>query len=110
MRRWPTLAGLACVLALAQAWAKAPLAEQNSAKAHGAKVKTVKSAALRATSLGHISFSDPYAPPAGSEKVKAEDFPVPERTLPADAEGGFSLTAGRDAPGAPMTGGLKFRF
>lgn len=111
MRRWPTIAGLACVLALTQARAgEMSSASQSSAKPHGAKAKIVKSAALKAAGLGDIPFSDPYAPPVGSGKVKSAEFPLPERSLPADAQGGFSLTAGRDSPGAPMTGGLKFRF
>ena len=111
MRRWQTLAGLSCLFALAQAWAEEPSsAPSNSAKPHGAKARIVKSAALRSGSLGDISFSNPYASPVGSGKLKGAEFPLPERTLPAEDEGGLSIRAGRDAPGAPMTGGLKFRF
>jgi hypothetical protein len=111
MRRWPALAGLACVLAITQAWAdEVSSVPQNSAKPHHTRAKIVKSAALRAASFGDISFSDPYAPPVGSGKLKSAEFPAPERAPPVDPQGGFSITAGRDAPGAPMTGGLKFRF
>jgi hypothetical protein len=111
MSRWPTLAGLACLLALTQAWAsELSSVRQNPAKPRQTRAKIVKSAPLRAANLGDISFSDPYAPPFGSGKVKGGDFPLPERTLPAEDEGGFSIRAGRDGPGAPMTGGLKFRF
>ncbi len=109
--RWPTLAGLSFLFALTQAWAEEPLsAPSNSTKPHGAKTRLVKSAALRTGSLGDISFSNPYAPPVGTGKLKGAEFPLPERTVRAEDEGGFSIRAGRDAPGAPMTGGLKFRF
>ena len=111
MRRWPTLAGTACVLAFTQAWAnEVSSLPQNAAKPHQVRSKPVKSAALRAEVLGDISFSDPYAPPVGARKVKGAAFLLPERAMPADPKGGFSISVGRDAPGEPMTGGLKFRF
>ena len=109
MRQWLTLGGFACILASTQVWAnEASSVRQNSAKPHQTRAKMVKSVA--AASLGDIPFSDPYAPPVGSGKVKSAEFPLPERTLPAAAQGGFSIRAGREAPDAPMTGGLKFRF
>jgi len=111
MKRWPTLAGLSFLFALTQAWAgETSPAPSSAAKPHGAKTRTVKSAGLASGSLGDIAFSNPYAPPIGSSKLKGADFPVPERTLPTEDESGFSIRAGRDGPGAPMTGGLKFRF
>ena len=111
MRRWLTVAGLACLVVLTQAWAQELSSiPPNSAKPHAAKARMVKSAALKAGTLGDISFSDPYAPPVGSGKVKGPEFPAPERAPPVDPQGGFSITAGRDSAGGPMTGGLKIRF
>jgi hypothetical protein len=96
---------------LTQAWAQEPSSvPQSSAKPHTVKAKAVKSAASNAASLNDISFSDPYAAPVGSRKLKGAGFPAPERAPPVEPQGGFSVTAGREAPGAPMTGGLKFRF
>ena len=111
MRRGPTLAGLACLLALMQASAeRASSAPQSSVQPHRRRANIVKPSALKAASLGHIAFSDPYAPPFGSGRGKGADFPLPERTHPSDPQGGFSLSVGRDSPNDPMTGGLKFRF
>ena len=112
MRRWPAVAGLACLLASTQGWAEeASVAPQNSVKPHrAAKARAVNPASLKSASLGQIPFSDPYAPPVGSGKAKSADFPLPERTLPVEPQGGFSLHAGKDAPDAPMRGGLMFRF
>jgi hypothetical protein len=111
MRRWLTLAGLACLVASTQAWAEElSSVPPSSAKPYAAKAKRVKPAALKAERLGDISFSDPYAAPVGSGKVKGAEFPATERAPPADPQDGFSFTAGRDAPDAPFTGGLKFRF
>jgi hypothetical protein len=112
MRRWPAVAGLACLLASTQAWAEqVSVVPQNSVKTHrAAKAKTVNPASLKSASLGQIPFSDPYTPLVGSGKGKSADFSLPERTLPAEPQGGFSLHAGKDAPDAPMRGGLMFRF
>ncbi len=111
MSRWPTLAGLACIIAVTHAWAQEPSSvPPNSGKPHAARAKAVKSAAMNAASFGDISFSDPYAPPVGSRRLKSSEFPEPERASPVYPQGGFSLSAGRDFPNGPMTGGLKFRF
>src|SRR5271165_3622811 len=111
MRRWPTLAGLIGLLALTQASAEEAVSvPQNFAKQHRTRVKIVRPAASKAEGLGDISFSNPYAPPVGSGKVQSAGFQLPERAAPTDPKGGFSLTAGRDSPDAPMEGGLKFRF
>ena len=111
MRPWLTLAGLTCLVAVTQAAAEdlspVPL---NSPKPHAAKTKPVKAAAFKAAGAGDIPFSDPYAPPVGSGKLKGAVFAAPERARPSVPEGGFSFTAGRDSPDAPFTGGLKFRF
>jgi len=111
MRRWPTLAGLGCLVAVTQVLANgATSAQQNPADPHRAKVKAVKSVDLKAARLGDIPFSDPYAAPVGSGKAKGASFQLPDRTLPAEPQGGFTIRAGRDSPDAPMTGGLMFRF
>ncbi len=68
-------------------------------------------APLKTASVGEIHFSDPYAPPVGAGKKAAAQFPTAESEEPsASPQGGFSLTAGREAPDAPFTGGLKLRF
>ncbi|MGO9420345.1 hypothetical protein [Roseiarcus sp.] len=111
MRSWPTVSGLACLFALTQASAEeVSVVPQNSVQPHRTKAKIVKPDASKAASPGHIAFSNPYAPPVGAGKLKSTDFTLPERPLPADPQGGFSITAGRESPDAPMTGGLKFRF
>ena len=110
MRLWPTLAGLACLLALTQAAAEDVTVAPQTTAPHRAKAKAAKPAPLKSASLGDIPFSDPYAPPAGSGKPKSTQFSLPERALPTDPQGGFSLHAGKDSPDAPMRGGLMFRF
>jgi hypothetical protein len=78
---------------------------------HAVKATTVKIAASNSGGLAGVGFSDPYAPPVGAQKPTVVKFPAPPTDSPANAQGGgFSLTAGRDAPDAPFTGGLKFRF
>ena len=70
-----------------------------------------KLAPSRASGLSSIKFSDPYAPPVGAGKKAAAQFPTAESEEPSGSpQGGFSLTAGREAPDAPFTGGLKLRF
>jgi hypothetical protein len=117
MRRWPTLAGLVCLLAVTQASAQeAASVPENPVKPHRMKAKVAKPDAWRAASLGDIPFSDPYAPPVGSGKrigsgkAKGTEFLAPVRALPSEPQGGFTIRAGRDSPDAPMTGGLMFRF
>jgi hypothetical protein len=77
---------------------------------HAGKATTVQAASSTSAGLGDIRFSDPYAPPVGAQKGTAAQFPAIQSTHPAPQSGGFSLTAGRDSPDAPFTGGLKFRF
>jgi hypothetical protein len=110
MKRLPTLAGLACLFAVTQVAAEDVTVAPQTPAPHRAKAKAAKPAPLRSASLGAIPFSDPYAPPIGSGKVKSGDFPLPERAIPVEPQGGFSLHAGKDAPDAPMRGGLMFRF
>jgi hypothetical protein len=111
MMRLPTYTGLACLLALTQASAQeVSIVERSSVKPHESKAHSVKSAAAKTASLGDIQFSDPYAPPVGPSKGKRVGLPAPERSVPTDPQGGFSIRAGRDSPDAPMTGGLVFRF
>ena len=77
---------------------------------HPAKATTVQAAASKSEGLGDIRFSDPYAPPVGAHTGTASQFPAIQSDQHAASPGGFSLTAGRDSPDAPFTGGLKFRF
>jgi hypothetical protein len=60
--------------------------------------------------LSGIKFSDPYAPPVGTRKAAIVRFPARLRDEPVQPQGGVSITAGRDAPDEPMTGGLKLSF
>jgi hypothetical protein len=85
-------------------------AQSRSARPHAAKTTTLKAAAMKSVGLGDIQFSDPYAPPVGVKKTTIARFPAIPTDPPVDHQGGFSLTAGRDSPDAPFTGGLKFRF
>jgi len=86
-------------------------ASQAKSTRHAAKLKTVEPADSKTASLGEIQFSNPYAPPVGVHKTAVTPFPVKQTEEPADPQGGgMSFTAGRDAPDAPFTGGLKFRF
>ena len=57
-----------------------------------------------------MNFSDPYAPPVGTQKAAIARFPTVPTEVPVDPQGSFSLTAGRNSPDAPFTGGVKFRF
>ena len=76
---------------------------------HEAKTTTLKAGA-KSWGLGDIQFSDPYAPPVGAGKTTIARFPTVPSEPPVAPQGGMSLTAGRDSPDAPFTGGLKFRF
>jgi hypothetical protein len=82
----------------------------NPVAPHAAKTKVVKHAASKSASLSAVTFSDPYAPPVGLGKMKSGQFPTPQREDPVDTQGGISFTAGREAPDAPFTGGIKLRF
>ncbi len=55
-------------------------------------------------------YSDSFAPAAHSHWGASSQFPPVRAHPPVEPEGGFSIRAGRDNPGEPMTGGLKFRF
>ncbi len=78
---------------------------------HTAKATTVQAVASNSDSLGDIRFSDPYAPPVGAHKATTAQFPAVQPEAHSAAQGGgFSLTAGRDSPDAPFTGGFQFRF
>jgi hypothetical protein len=102
--------GLACAVA-GTAEAESPsVAQWKPARPHAAKTTTLKAAATKSGSLGDIQFSDPYAPPVGAGKTTIAQFPAIRTDPPVAPQGGLSLTAGRDSPDAPFTGGLKFRF
>ena len=109
MRRWPTVAGLVWLFALTQASAEEALSPpQDAVQQHRAKVKIVRPVSPKAA--GHAVVSGPYASLIGAGKAKGSEFFLPERTIPVEPQGGFSLTAGRSSPDAPMRGGLMFRF
>ena len=86
------------------------VAQSKPAHHHTAKATTVQAAVSKSEGLGDIRFSDPYAPPVGAHTGTASQFPAVQSEQHAASQGGFSLTAGRDSPDAPFTGGLKFRF
>ena len=73
------------------------------------KVATVVGSPSRG-GLSGIKFSNPYAPPIGTKKAAIVRFPARLRDEPVQPQGGVSITAGRDAPDEPMTGGLKLSF
>ena len=96
--------GLLCSVAATKAESPQP------ARAHPVKTMTVKVVALNRGGLASVNFSDPYAPPVGTQKAAIARFPAIPAEAPVDPQAGFSLTAGRDSPDAPFTGGVKFRF
>ena len=105
MRQRPAFAGLACLLAATQASAQDfSIAPQSPAK-HLTRAKSAKPSASRTAGF-RVSLSEPYGSPKGADA----GFPPAEPTVPLEPRGGFSLTAGRDSPDAPMRGGLMFRF
>lgn len=96
--------GLLCSVATTKAESAKP------ARAHLVKAMTVRVVASNKGGLAGVNFSDPYAPPVGTQKAGIARFPTVPTEAPVDPQGGFSLTAGRDSPDAPFTGGVKFRF
>lgn len=103
------IVGVAFAVVCAQTLAGEP-SSTHPIQPHAAKTKIVKHAALKSASVSDVTFSDPYAPPAGLGKGKGEQFRLPPREEPVSPQGGFSITAGRDSPDAPFTGGIKLRF
>jgi hypothetical protein len=99
--------GVGCTVAVADA--QSISVQSKPARAH-AKMASVAGSASRSGGLGGVDFSNPYAPPVGTRKPAIAQFPVIPRDDPIEPQGGMSLTAGRDSPDEPMTGGLKFRF
>ena len=100
------LVGLGLLCSVAATKAESPaVAHSKPVRTHAAKVVASNSG------LAAVNFSDPYAPPVGAQKAPVRRLPTPTTEEPAHPQGGgFSLTAGRDSPDAPFTGGLKFRF
>lgn len=78
------------------------------------KVKQAKPHKLvqpQADSLDSVNFSNPYAPPEGTTKIKrSAAIPIAPYNSPTEPKAGLSLFAGRAGPGDPMTGGLKLGF
>ena len=105
-RLYVIMIGVVCTVAMADAQS---LAVQSKPARARVKVATVAGSASRNGSLGGIKFSNPYAPPVGTGKTAIAQFPA-MTTDPVEPQSGISFTAGRDAPGEPMTGGLKLRF
>ena len=105
------LVGLGLLCSVAATKAESPsVAHPKPARMHEVKATTVKVGASDSNSLAAVNFSDPYAPPMGAKKAAVARFPTVSTKAPVDPQGGFSLTAGRESPDAPFTGGLKFRF
>jgi hypothetical protein len=96
--------GLLCSVAATKAESAKPT------RAHPVKAMTVKVVASNRGGLAGVNFSNPYAPPVGTQKAAIARFPTVPTETPVGPHGGFSLTAGRDSPDAPFTGGVKFRF
>jgi hypothetical protein len=105
-----TMVVLVCAVAGTASAESLSVPRAKLARPHAAKTKALEAAPSKSASLGGISFSDPYAPPVGVPKTKIAPFPAIRTDPSVDPQGGFSLTAGRDSPDAPFTGGLKFRF
>ncbi len=105
-----------CLVVIGLVYAVAATAEAQTlsvarlkpARPHAAK--TTGAAVSKSAGLDGISFSDPYAPPVGAQKTLIARFPAIRTDPPVEPQGGISLTAGRDSPDAPFTGGLKLRF
>jgi hypothetical protein len=98
-----TVVGLVCTIA-----ATADAESLSAARPHAAKKSTLE--ASKSASFVGIGFSDPYGSPVHVRKTMIAQFPPIRTGPPAEPQGGFSLTAGRDAPDAPFTGGFKLRF
>ena len=98
-----TVVGLVCTLA-----ATADAESLSPARPHAWKKSTLE--ASRSAGLGGTRFSDPYGSPVQVRKTMLAQFPPTRTEPPIEPQGGFSFTAGRDAPDAPFTGGLKLRF
>jgi hypothetical protein len=102
------LVGVGLLCSVAAAKAEDPTVPHSKlVRAHAVKA----TAASNGGALAGVNFSDPYAPPVGAQKAPTPRFPTLRTEAAAEPQGGgFSLTAGRDSPDAPFTGGLKFRF
>jgi hypothetical protein len=79
-------------------------------RTHVAKRSTAEAAVAKNAGIGGVRFSDPSMSPGHDWKAMSEQFSPTRASVPASPQGGFSLTAGRDSPDAPFTGGLKLRF
>ena len=105
------LVGLGLLNSVAATKAEGPtVARSKPARMVALNAATVRVVASNSGSLAGVKFSDPYAPPVGTQNAAIARFPTVLTKAPVDPQGGFSLTAGRDSPDAPFTGGIKFRF
>ena len=106
-RLWLVVIGLVYLVAATAEAQTLSVARLKPARPHAAKTS---GAVSKSAGLDGITFSDPYAPPVGAQKTVIAKFPEIRSDPPVEPQGGLSLTAGRDSPDAPFTGGLKFRF
>lgn len=85
------------------------VAQPKMGRTHAPKPLTGESIVRQSDALAlNKTFSDPYL--SSYHGIKTADFAPIQRRPPVEPQGGFSIRAGRDNPGDPMTGGLKFRF
>jgi hypothetical protein len=105
-----TIVGLICAVVGTAEAESLSVAQSKTARPHVVKTTKLKVADSKSASLGDIHFSDPYAPPVGVQKTAIAPFLPIRADRPIEPQGGISLTAGRETPDAPFTGGLKFRF
>ena len=101
-----------CVLAigvLGVSAATEAAAQPKLGRAHAPKVVAGESVVSQYDALAlNKTYADPYL--SSYHGIKTADFAPIQRRQPVEPQGGFSIRAGRDNPGEPMTGGLKFRF
>ncbi len=102
-----------CLIAVGLVCLVAGAAEAESlsvSRPHAAKRSTHEAALPRTASIGGHRSSDPNVSAGPAWKAMSEQFSPDRKNPPVGPQGGFSLTAGRDSPDAPFTGGLKLRF
>ena len=79
----------------------------SAARPHAAKRPTIDA---KSASSANMRLSALYGTPASLRKAAIAQFAPVRTDPPVEPQGGFSFTAGREAPDAPFTGGLKLRF
>ena len=102
-----------CLIGVGLVCSVASVAEAESPSAprpHAAKKSTLVASVSKSASVGGNGFSDRYESTGNAWKAMSAQFSPVHTDPPVVPQGGFSLTAGRDSPDAPFTGGLKLRF